>query len=44
MFENDDFQAAHFFTTTQINKPEKNNKRILIAAVFHFVDPVQKGG
>ena len=28
----------------QINKPAKNNKRILIAAVFHFGDPEQKDG
>ena len=25
-----------------INKPAKNNKRTVIAAVFHYVDPVQK--
>ena len=25
-----------------IKKPAKNNKRMLIAAVFHFVDPVQE--
>ena len=25
-----------------VNKPAKNNKRKLIAAVFYFVDPVQK--
>ena len=35
-------QAAHFTTKNPINKPAKNNKIILIAAVFHFVDPVQK--
>ena len=37
-------QAAHFSTKDQIKKPAKNNKRILIEAVFHFVDPVQKNG
>ena len=37
-------QAAHFSTKNPINKPAKNNKRILIAAVFDFVDPVQKDG
>ena len=48
-FENDDFRllfvrAAHFSTKNPINKPAKNNKTILIAAVFAFVGPVQKEG
>ena len=25
-----------------LNKPAMNNRRILVAAVFHFVDPVKK--
>ena len=33
-----------FLNQNPINKPAKNNKRILIAAVFHFVEPVQKEG
>ena len=33
-----------FLNQKPINKPAKNNKRILIAAVFHFVEPVQKEG
>ena len=33
-----------FLNHKPINKPAKNNKRILIAAVFHFVEPVQKEG
>ena len=31
-----------FLNHNPVNKPAKNNKRMLIAAVFHFVDPVQK--
>ena len=31
-----------FLNHNPITKPAKNNKRMLIAAVFHFVDPVQK--
>ena len=26
-----------------LNKPAMNNRRILVAAAFHFVDPVKKG-
>ena len=37
-------QAAHFSTKNPIDEPAKNNKRILIAAVFHFADAVQKDG
>ena len=33
-----------FLNHEPINKPAKNNKRMLIAAVFHFVEPVQKEG
>ena len=37
------WQAAHFSTKNSINKPAAmNNRRLLIAAVFHFVHPVQK--
>ena len=47
IFENDDFrllfyQAAHFSTKIPINATAMNNKRFLIAGVFHFVDPVEK--
>ena len=31
-----------FLNQNPIKKPAKNNKRMLLAAVFHFVDPVQK--
>ena len=39
------WQAAHFSTKNSTNKPAMNNRRlsILIAAVFHFVYPVEKG-
>ena len=37
-------QAAHFSTKNPVDQPAKNNKRILIAAVFHFADAVQKDG
>ena len=33
--------SGAFLNTTHVNKPAKNNKRMLIEAVFHFVDPVQ---
>ena len=36
------WQAAHFSTKKPINKPAMNNLRILLAAVFHFVHPVEK--
>ena len=31
-----------FLNHNPVNKPAKNNKIMLIAAVFHFVDPAQK--
>ena len=34
------WQATHFSTKNTINKPAMNNRRLLIAAVFHFVYPV----
>ena len=34
--------SGAFLNHNPINKPAKNKKRILITAVFHFVDPVQK--
>ena len=34
--------SGAFLNHNPINNPAKNNKRMLIAAVFHFVDPVQK--
>ena len=37
-------QAAHFSTKNPTDEAAKNNKRILIAAVFHFADAVQKDG
>ena len=33
--------SGAFLNHNPINKPAKNNKRMLIAAVFHFKDPVQ---
>ena len=36
------WQATHFSTKNPINKPAMNNWRLLIAAVFHFVHPVEK--
>ena len=42
MFENDDSRLS--LTKYPIKKPAKNSETILIAAVFYFVDPVQKGG
>ena len=36
------WQAAHFSTKNSINKPPMNNRRLLIAAVFYFVHPVEK--
>ena len=38
------FSSGAFLNQNPINKPAINNKRVLIAAVFHFVDPVQKDG
>ena len=35
-------QATYFSTKNPINKPAMNNRRLLIAAVFHFVHPVEK--
>ena len=34
--------SGAFLNHNPINKPAKNNKRMLIAALFDFVDPVQK--
>ena len=34
--------SGAFLNHNLINKPTKNKKNILITAVFHFVDPVQK--
>ena len=34
--------SGAFLNHDQKNKPAKNNKRMSIAAVSHFVDPVQK--
>ena len=36
------WQATHFSTKNQVNKPAMNNKRLLIAAIFHFVHLVEK--
>ena len=36
------WQAAHFSTKNSINKPVMNKRRLLIAAVFHFMHPVEK--
>ena len=36
------WQATYFSTKNPINKPAMNNRRLLIAAVFHFVHPVEK--
>ena len=35
-------QATHLSTKKTINKLTMNNTRLLIAAVFHFVHPVEK--
>ena len=37
-------QATHFSTKKPINTPAKNNKQIVIAAIFDLVDPVKKDG
>ena len=34
--------SGAFLNHNPINKPAKNNKRMLISAVFNFVDPKQK--
>ena len=36
------WQAVHFSTKNSKNKPAMNNRRLLIAAVFHVVHPVGK--
>ena len=36
------WQATHFSTKNPINKPAMNNRRRLIAAVFHLLHPVEK--
>ena len=38
----DFFLSCGFLNHNPVNKPAKNNKKMLIAAVFDFVDPVQK--
>ena len=35
-------QATHFSTENPVNKPAMNNRRLLIAAVFHFLHPEEK--
>ena len=35
-------QAMHFSTKNPVNKPAMNNRRLLVAAVFHFVHPEEK--
>ena len=34
-------KLSHFSTKNPINKPAMNNRGLLIAAVFHFVHPVE---
>ena len=34
--------SGAFLNPNPINKPANNNNGMLIAAAFHFVDPVQK--
>ena len=36
------FISDAFLKQNPINKPVMNNRRLLIAAVFHFVYPVEK--
>ena len=36
------YVLTHFSTKNPTNKPAMNNRRLLIAAVFHFVHPVEK--
>ena len=36
------FDGGAFLNHNPIIKPAKNNKRTLIAAIFHLVNPVQK--
>ena len=36
------WQATHLWTKKPINNLAMNNRRLLIAAVFHFVHPVEK--
>ena len=36
------WQATHFSTKNPVKKPAMNNRRLLIAAVFYFVRPVEK--
>ena len=38
------WQATHFSTKNPVNKSAMNNRRLLIAAVFHFVHPEEKDG
>ena len=36
------WQATHFSSKNPVNKPAMNNRRLSIAAVFHFVHPEEK--
>ena len=36
------WQVTYFSTKNKINKLAMNNRRLLIAAEFHFVHPVEK--
>ena len=36
------WQATHFSTKNAVYKPAMNNRRLLIAAIFHFVHPKEK--
>ena len=42
MISDDFLSSGAFHNQNPVNKPAKNNKRILMAAVFHFVNPVKK--
>ena len=35
-------QAARFLTKNPTNRPSMNSKIFLVAAVFHFVHPMEK--
>ena len=42
MISNFFLSSGAFLNLNHKNEPAKNNKRMLLAAVSHFVDPVQK--
>ena len=42
MISDDFLTSGAFLNQKRQKKPAKNNRRILIAAVFHVVDPVDK--